>query len=61
MVFTHLQLLLGRDRMAERRIRKERGISRMSACKKQEVMRVIQRSATGIALRVTHKQQPPGF
>jgi hypothetical protein len=34
MVFTHLLLFLGRDRTPERRIRKERGISRMSVCKK---------------------------
>lgn len=60
MVFTHLPLFLGRDRMPERRKRKERGISRMSACKKQEVMGAIQRSAIQIALRVTHKKQPPG-
>ena len=33
-VLTHLPLFLGLDRMAERRIRKEREISRMSACKK---------------------------
>jgi len=60
-VFTHLPFFLGWDWMAERRTRKERGFSRMSACKKQEVMGAIQRSATRIALRVTHKQQPPGF
>ena len=60
-IFKYLPFFLGRERMVERRIRKERRISRMSACKKLEVMGALQRSPTRIVLRVTHKQQPPGF